>query len=148
FQRGVFEFVNGLFLHRRETGLEGGEPVVRLPVESDGSERAPGKFRERVMRNAFAAVEKKRNAVAMKGAFQRLMIAVKVADEHGAVPETVSGAHKFHDFARRKSCFGPGVRTSDDANGVFWILDSGFWILIGMRPALLQTLQRRIFCEA
>ena len=74
FERGVFQPVNFRLRHGRKSGLERGEPVVVLPVERDGAERAAGEFGERVMRDGFAAVEKKRNSVAAKRARERLVI--------------------------------------------------------------------------
>src|ERR1035438_8542754 len=87
------------------------------PVEGDGAERVAREFGERVMCDAFAAVEKKRNFVAAENARERLVIAVKLADEHRAVAEAVAGADKFQDFARGKHSLGFGIRTGDEADG-------------------------------
>jgi hypothetical protein len=94
-QCGIFERVNGVLRHRRKPGLERGEPVVRLPFESDGAERAASQLGQRVVSDGFTAVEKKRNPVAMKRPSERLVICVEIANEHGTVAEPVAGADEF-----------------------------------------------------
>src|ERR1039458_9982730 len=74
FKRGIFQPVNFRFGYGRESGFERGEPIITLPVEGDGAERVAREFGERVMCDAFAAVEKKRNFVAAENARERLVI--------------------------------------------------------------------------
>ena len=73
------------------------------PANGNGAQRAAGQFGERVMRDGFAPVEKKWNAVAPENPRQRLVIIVKAANEHGAVAETFAARGRISKFrARRK----------------------------------------------
>ena len=78
------------------------------------------------MRGGFAAVEEKGDSVAAKFAGERLVIIFQIADEHGAIAETVSGADKFQNFARGENGLGFSVHAGNEADG---ILGFGFWVL-------------------
>src|ERR1017187_7719523 len=82
FKRGIFEPVNFSFFNAGKPGLERGKPVVVPPVKSDGVKRAAGEFGQRVVRNGFAPVQEKRDAITTKRARQRLVITVEVPHEH------------------------------------------------------------------
>ena len=114
FKRSIFEPVNFSFFNAGKSGLERGKPVVVPPVKSDGAERAAGEFGQRVMRDGFAPVQEKRDAITSKLACQRFVIIVKIPHEHGAVAEPRAGLDKLQDFARGKHGLGFGILTGDD----------------------------------
>ena len=78
-----------------------------------------------MMRDRFAAIQKKRNSKAAKFAGERLVIFFQIADEHGAIAETISGADEFQNFARGENGLGLGVCAGNGADGV---LSFEFWI--------------------
>jgi len=114
-ERFVFELVQLRFFGGHEPGLERGEEIVVRPVERGDAQRAARQFRERVMRNRFAAVEKKRNVVAGKDPLQNLMITFKRADNHARLAKASAGADETQNLAGGERGFGFGVRADGDA---------------------------------
>ena len=120
-ERLVFQPVNFSFVHRRKTRLERGKPVIGRPVERDRAERAAGQFSQRVMRHEFPPVEKERNPVTAKHAFQRFVITVEAAHEHGGIAEAVAGAvvmDEFQNLARGENGLGLGIGAGGKADGL------------------------------
>ena len=85
----VLQPVNLGFGRRRKPGLQRREPVIVRPVKCNRAQRAAGQFRQRVVRHGFPPVQKKRNAVPVKRARQRLVIAVETAHEHSGIGNLV-----------------------------------------------------------
>ena len=118
-ERFVFETVDFQFRSRNQAGLQGGEPIVVRPLIDNRPQRAAREFGERVMRNGFAAIEKKRNFVTRKDALQRLVIFLEIANEHGGIAKTILGfigarrADEFQNFTRGEDGFGVGVGAGD-----------------------------------
>ena len=88
-ERFVFEPVNFIFVRRTKSGFKSGEQIILPPIENNRAERAACEFGERVMGNEFTAVEEKWNFVTAERARQRLVIRVEIADENGAIAETI-----------------------------------------------------------
>ena len=109
FERGVFQPVNIGLLNRTKSGFERGKPVGMPPIKRDGSQRAAGEFGQRVVRDGFAAVEEEWNFVAAKNPRVRLVIIFQIADEDGAIAESVAGAGEFQNLARGENGLGLGI---------------------------------------
>ena len=114
-ERFVFQFVEVLFAGMNQTGLQRAEPIVVLPVECRRAQRVTRQLRQRVVRDPFAAVEKKGDFIAMKYAAQHVMVAVQRAHHDGHVAKTSATAHVTQNLSRGKRRFRLRVRADNDA---------------------------------
>ena len=127
------------------------------PVACNGAQRAAGEFGQRVVRDGFAAVEEERDFIAAENPRQRFVVIVEVADENGAIAESVADADEFQNLARGERGFGFGIGAGGEADGIHRRVglrpDAPGWRPALRRvdwqcPAFFERGQRGIFCKA
>src|SRR5205807_490275 len=144
-QRFGFQLVNFSFLGGDQSGLERREPIITLPFPRDGAQGAAGQFGQRMVRDRFPAIEKKRNFVAGEYSLKSMIVRVEAPDQDAHLAITSTAPDMPQNFARGKRYFAfrLGADRNADSSGAGVPPAASDVKLARLGPVFLEMAQRR-----